>query len=122
MERFPAASTVSGGGGVAWSRYREQAYVKHVFLERYLERLVHKTASCYDYIVYIDGFAGPWQSSNESFQDTSLGIALHALRQAKATCKTAGREVKMSAYLVPQRIKYSVRDYRYVKGRNDHRP
>ncbi len=35
---------------------REQAYVKRVFLERYLERLVHKTASRYDHIVYIDGF------------------------------------------------------------------
>jgi len=81
---------------------REQAYVKHVFLERYLERLVHKTASRYDRIVYVDGFAGPWQSANEQFQDTSFGIALRALRQAKATWKTNGREVKMSAYLVEQ--------------------
>jgi three-Cys-motif partner protein len=81
---------------------REQAYVKHVFLERYLERLVHKTASRYDQIVYIDGFAGPWQSANEQFQDTSFGIALNALRQAKATWKATGRAVKMSAYLVEQ--------------------
>jgi len=81
---------------------REQAYVKHVFLERYLERLVHKTASKYDHIVYIDGFAGPWQSANEDFQDTSFGIALNALRQAKATWRAAGRNVKMSAYLVEQ--------------------
>lgn len=81
-------------------RGREQAYVKHVFLERYLERLVHKTASIFDHIVYVDGFAGPWQSANEAFQDTSFGIALNALRQAKATWKGAGRSVKMSAYLV----------------------
>ena len=81
---------------------REQAYVKHVFLERYLERLVHKTASRYDHIVYVDGFAGPWQSANEQFQDTSFGIALNALRQVKATWKAAGRDVKMSAYLVEQ--------------------
>jgi three-Cys-motif partner protein len=81
---------------------REQAYVKHVFLERYLGRLVHKTASRYDHVVYVDGFAGPWQSANESFQDTSFGIALRALRQAKATWKAAGRDVKKSAYLVEQ--------------------
>jgi three-Cys-motif partner protein len=81
---------------------REQAYVKHVFLESYLERLVHKTASRYDHIVYVDGFAGPWQSANEQFQDTSFGIALHALQQAKATWKATGRDVKMSAYLVEQ--------------------
>lgn len=79
---------------------REQAYVKHVFLERYLERLVHKTASIFDHIVYVDGFAGPWQSANESFQDTSFGIALNALRQAKATWKVTGRNVSMSAHLV----------------------
>lgn len=81
---------------------REQAYVKHVFLERYLERLVHKTASSYDHIVYVDGFAGPWQSASDQFQDTSFGIALNALRQAKATWKAAGRDVKMSAHLVEQ--------------------
>jgi len=81
---------------------REQAYVKHVFLEHYLERLVHKTASSYDHIVYVDGFAGPWQSASEQFQDTSFGIALNALRQAKATWRTARRDVKMSAYLVEQ--------------------
>jgi len=81
---------------------REQAYVKHVFLERYLERLVHKTASRYDHVVYVDGFAGPWQSANEQFQDTSFGIALNALRQAKATWKTSRRNVKMSAHLVEQ--------------------
>lgn len=61
---------------------REQAYVKHTFLERYLEALAHKTASHYDHIVYVDGFAGPWQSGNHNFQDTSFGIALNALRSA----------------------------------------
>lgn len=81
---------------------REQAYVKHVFLERYLERLVHKTASSFDHVVYVDGFAGPWQSASEQFEDTSFGIALNALRQAKATWKANGRDVKMSAYLVEQ--------------------
>jgi three-Cys-motif partner protein len=81
---------------------REQSYVKHVFLERYLERLVHKTASTYDHIVYVDGFAGPWQSASQQFQDTSFGIALNALRQAKTTWRVGGRNVRMSAYLVEQ--------------------
>jgi len=87
---------------VALSDYtdREQSYVKHVFLERYLERLVHKTASIYPHIVYVDGFAGPWQSANEKFEDTSFGIALNALRRAKASWKDRGRDVKMSAFLV----------------------
>jgi three-Cys-motif partner protein len=79
---------------------REQSYVKHVFLERYLERLVHKTASAFPHIVYVDGFAGPWQSANEKLEDTSFGIALNALRRAKASWKERGRRVKMSAFLV----------------------
>ena len=79
---------------------REQSYVKHVFLENYLESLVHKTASTYSHIVYVDGFAGPWQSANERFEDTSFGIALNALRQAKESWKHMGRNVRMSAHLV----------------------
>jgi three-Cys-motif partner protein len=79
---------------------REQSYVKHVFLERYLEALVHKTASAYPRIVYVDGFAGPWQSANEKFEDTSFGIALGALSRAKESWKKNGRDVRMSAFLV----------------------
>src|SRR5258706_9068294 len=84
---------------------REQSYVKHVFLERYLELLIFKTASHYNHIVYVDGFAGPWQSANEQFDDTSFGIALHALRRAKETWKKTGRTVKMTALLVEKRPK-----------------
>ena len=79
---------------------REQSYVKHVFLEDYLERLVRKTASTFSDIVYIDGYAGPWQSASERFEDTSFGIALTALRRAKESWKQIGRNVRMSAHLV----------------------
>jgi three-Cys-motif partner protein len=84
---------------------REQSYVKHVFLERYLEALIFKTASVYNHIVYVDGFAGPWQSANERFEDTSFGIALNALRRAKKTWKRQGPTVKMTAFLVEQHAK-----------------
>lgn len=79
---------------------REQAFVKHFFLESYLESLVYKTASAFDEIAYVDGFSGPWQSTGENFADTSFGIALAALRKAKSTWKEHGKEVRMSAYLV----------------------
>jgi three-Cys-motif partner protein len=79
---------------------REQSYVKHVLLESYLDSLVHKIASAYQDFVYVDGFAGPWQSANEKFEDTSFGIALNALRRAKASWKQRGREVNMSAFLI----------------------
>jgi three-Cys-motif partner protein len=89
---------------------REQAYVKHVFLERYLEALIFKTASTYDHIVYVDGFAGPWQSADEQFEDTSFGIALSVLRKAKEAWKRAsGRDVKMTALLVEKDAKAHAR-------------
>lgn len=82
---------------------REQAWVKHHFLGSYLERLVHKVARKFDKIVYVDGFSGPWLSGTEDFSDTSFGIALEALRKAKASWKTLGREVAMKAVLVEKR-------------------
>jgi three-Cys-motif partner protein len=81
---------------------REQAFVKHYFLESYLEVLIHKTASSYNEIAYVDGFSGPWQSKGENYADTSFGIALAALRKAKASWKARGRDVRMSAHLVEQ--------------------
>lgn len=83
---------------------REQSYVKHVLLEQYLEALVHKTASAYPHIVYVDGFAGPWQSATENYEDTSFGIALRALRRAKASWKAIGRQVRMSAILIEKSV------------------
>ena len=75
-------------------------HVKHYFLSTYMQRLVHKVARSYDHVVYVDGFSGPWQSAGEDFSDTSFGIALHALRAAKASWSKLGREVPMKALLV----------------------
>lgn len=80
---------------------REQAYVKHHFLADYVERLVFKVASAYKDVVYIDGFSGPWKDQGQSFEDTSFGIALEALRKAKAEWKRIkGIDVTMTALLV----------------------
>jgi three-Cys-motif partner protein len=79
---------------------REQAYVKHFLLKNYFSDLIHKIASGYDEIVYLDGYSGPWQSANDDFGDTSFGIALAAMRSAKEAWKQQGREVRMRAMLV----------------------
>jgi len=104
---------------------REQSYVKHVFLERYLEALIFKTASVYNHIVYVDGFAGPWQSANERFEDTSFGIALNALRRAKETWKRGNRNVRMTAFLVeqhPEGLRPALHDPAAVSGHGDQDP
>jgi hypothetical protein len=79
---------------------REQAYVKHIFLKRYMEALFFKTASTYNHIVYVDGFAGLWQSVDEQFEDTSFGIGLNTLRKVKETMQGRNRTVNVTALLV----------------------
>lgn len=79
---------------------REQAYVKHFLLDAYLEALIHKIASRYDHVVYVDGFSGPWQAAGRDYTDTSFGIALRSLRSAKEAWKRQGRNVRMTAHLV----------------------
>ena len=59
---------------------REQAYVKHCLLEKYL--LVQKVGSAWDSIVYVDGFSGPWQVNDPELADSSFGVAVETLRGA----------------------------------------
>lgn len=61
---------------------REQAYVKHYLLEKYLSRWGYKIGSKWDPLVFVDGFAGPWGAKDEGFADASFGIAIRALNEA----------------------------------------
>jgi three-Cys-motif partner protein len=61
---------------------REQAYVKHYLLEKYLSRWGYKIGSKWDPLVFIDGFAGPWESKHAEFADASFGIGIRALEEA----------------------------------------
>lgn len=61
---------------------REQTYLKHFFLEHYLERVAYNIGWGGDF-VYIDGFSGPWRSTDEAFEDTSFMIAVQKLRTVR---------------------------------------
>lgn len=62
---------------------REQTYVKHFFLENYLERVAYNIFSFEKDFVYVDGFSGPWKSATESYNDTSFRIAIDKLRNVR---------------------------------------
>lgn len=80
---------------------REQAFVKHTFLDKYLPALAGKVCSKYDEFVYVDGFAGPWKSAaGEGFDDTSFGIALKHMTAQRVLYLSKGRDVRMRAFLV----------------------
>lgn len=63
-------------------RGREHAYIKHYLLAKYLSRWGYKIGSRWDPLVFIDGFAGPWGSRDEEFNDASFGIAIRSLNEA----------------------------------------
>ena len=59
---------------------REQAYVKHCLLEEYLPAWGYKISSAWDSLVFVDAFAGPWQLTTATFDDSSFGVAVDALK------------------------------------------
>ena len=81
-------------------RGREQTYLKHYFLENYLERLVWNVGSFAKEFVYFDGFAGPWRSKDEDFEDTSPVIAIRKLSEVRLRLGQIGRWVKIRCIFV----------------------
>jgi len=81
---------------------REQTYVKHVFLDRYLERvaLVTLASGGWTDFVFVDGYSGPWQAQGEKSEDTSVSIALTKLRQVRQALQKIGKETRTSALFV----------------------
>jgi three-Cys-motif partner protein len=79
---------------------REQTYLKHYFLENYLERLVWNVSSFAKEFVYFDGFAGPWRSEDEDFEDTSPVIAIRKLSEVRLRLGQKGRLLKIRCIFV----------------------
>lgn len=62
---------------------REQAYVKHCLLEEYLVDWAYKVGRKWDTLVYIDGFAGPWETKDPNHADSSFAVGIQALRSTR---------------------------------------
>jgi three-Cys-motif partner protein len=75
---------------------REQSAAKHQILERYLKAFTPIIGSWANEIVYVDCFAGPWNSKASDLSDTSFHRALTVLRGVKAQ----GRCKRIRALLI----------------------
>ena len=86
VSRRPARARRRGANSGCAPDYagREQAYVKHVFLESYLEALVHKTASTYADIVYRRWLCGPLAERQRALRRHVIRDCLNALRAARS--------------------------------------
>lgn len=89
-------------GGLRADEYegREQAFVKHFVLEKYLEVLVRIVGTKWGTINYVDCFSGPWQEKGEALEGTSFGRALKALRSARDYLATRGRSIHLRCFFI----------------------
>ncbi len=82
---------------------REQAYVKHCLLEEYLPEWAYKVGTAWDSLVYVDGFAGPWETKHPEYADSSFGIAIDALRRCSLGMQEGrGRQLGIHSILVEE--------------------
>ena len=81
-------------------RNRGQTYLKHFFLERYLERVLYVTGSAWPDFVFVDGFSGPWRSIDEKYEDTSFVIAINKIRQVREGLLRAGRAPRIRCLFI----------------------
>lgn len=84
----------------AYYRRKEQTYIKHFFLERYLETVAFHIAYTHEELVYVDCFSGPWQSDDEDLADTSIRIALDKLNYVHDALIARGRYSKIRAIFI----------------------
>jgi three-Cys-motif partner protein len=82
---------------------RKQAYIKHCLLEVYLPEWAYKVGSTWDSLVYVDAFAGPWETQHPNYADSSFGIAVDALRRCQLGLhESRGRDLHIECILVEQ--------------------
>lgn len=85
---------------------REQGYIKHSLIEKYLVPFTIKIGSKWDEIVFVDAFAGPWGAKTDDLSDTSFGIALDCLENGlKILKETHGRTPRIRAFLIEKDLK-----------------
>jgi hypothetical protein len=80
-------------------RGREQTFIKHVILRRYLERVAWNILSWADGFVFVDGFSGPWKSRGARYEDTSFGIAIEELRKVRDGFNAKGKKKRLRCLL-----------------------
>lgn len=79
---------------------REQTYLKHFFLERYLERAAYHIGAFQQDFVYVDCFSGPWKAEDEALDDTSFMIAIKKIESVREGLGKIGRYPRMRCLFI----------------------
>jgi three-Cys-motif partner protein len=68
--------------GIENYRGREQSWVKHYVLSKYLQQFAQIIGFKWPSITYVDGFCGPWNSQAVDLSDTSFSSAIKELQKS----------------------------------------
>ncbi len=79
---------------------REQTFVKHFILQKYLERFARIVGTRWDAITYVDCFSGPWNVRSKELKDSSFAVALDELQKAKRTLKDQNRSLQLRCFFL----------------------
>ena len=79
---------------------REQAYIKHTLLRKYLEKLFMIIGQHEKCICYVDCFAGPWQEGSNDLDDTSIAISLEIIKKYQIRLSELGKDVAFRALFI----------------------
>ncbi|MEO8051002.1 MAG: three-Cys-motif partner protein TcmP [Acidobacteriota bacterium] len=85
---------------VEYYKDRQQTYLKHLFLEQYLETAAYHIGYSHKEFAYVDCFSGPWRTADEELGDTSIRIALDRLNSVRNGLAKMERYPKIRAIFV----------------------
>jgi three-Cys-motif partner protein len=78
---------------------REQSWIKHFALQKYLDVATKIIGSSRNFS-FVDCCAGPWESKSPSYEDTSFGIAIKMLRESRKWLKERNKLAQFKALLI----------------------
>lgn len=81
-------------------RGKEQTYLKHFFLEQYLETVAFHIGYFQSEFVYVDCFSGPWRHDDEDLADTSIRISLDKLNYVRNGLAAQKRHPAINAIFI----------------------
>ena len=79
---------------------KSAAYIKHCLLGEYLPSWAYKVGHAWDSLVYVDGFAGPWETNDPNYADSSFAVAIDSLQECQSGLSNKGRQLTVAAILV----------------------
>lgn len=96
---------------------REQSGIKHYAIRLYLEAAARIIGSGFD-IKYVDCCAGPWNSRDSDYRDTSFGIAFEVLKATREELSTRDRVPSIECLFIEKELAPFQQLNSFAKQRN----